>query len=66
MVDGWVTMLMLAFGIIVAVIGVTAYLRMFNKEKSLSSSHSSIDIPPPLSRHTAPEEDRSSDERQGR
>ncbi|MEK3883410.1 hypothetical protein [Paenibacillus sp. PL2-23] len=34
MEQGWVTVLLLAFGIAVAVVGVIAYLRMLRKDKS--------------------------------
>ncbi|WP_169085617.1 hypothetical protein [Paenibacillus sp. PL91] len=47
MVQGWVTTLVLAFGIIVAVIGVIAYLRMFRKDRLSSASHRSVDISSP-------------------
>lgn len=50
MVDGWVTMLVLAFGIIVAAIGVFAYLRMFYKERGTHASRSMMDIPPPVNK----------------
>lgn len=33
MVQGWVTTLVLVFGIAVAIVGVVAYLRLFRKEK---------------------------------
>ncbi|WP_337100525.1 hypothetical protein [Paenibacillus sp. YIM B09110] len=48
MVEGWVTMLVLAFGLAVAIIGVIAYLRMFRKEKFASTAQSSAEIPPPV------------------
>ncbi|MFF2092946.1 hypothetical protein [Paenibacillus sp. NPDC058174] len=60
MVNSWVTIIMLAFGILVAVIGVFAYLRMFYKEKSLSSSPTAIDIPPPITARVVPPEDKAS------
>lgn len=44
MVDGWITAVVLIFGIAVALIGVFAYLRMFNRNEKHQSS---IDIPPP-------------------
>ncbi|KRE46764.1 hypothetical protein [Paenibacillus sp. Soil522] len=46
MVQGWVTTLVLAFGMLVAVIGVIAYLRMFRKDR-LSSTSDQTDVPPP-------------------
>ncbi|MFD0960098.1 hypothetical protein [Paenibacillus chungangensis] len=50
MVQGWVTTLVLAFGIAVAIIGVVAYLRLFRKEKA--STHTSAE---PLSSASASE-----------
>ncbi|MCU6710618.1 hypothetical protein M6D81_18150 [Paenibacillus sp. J5C_2022] len=50
MVQGWVTTLVLAFGIAVAIIGVVAYLRLFRKEKA--SAHTSTE---PLSSAPASE-----------
>lgn len=47
MVQGWVTTLVLAFGIIVAIIGVIAYLRMFRKDRLSSTSHQAADVSPP-------------------
>jgi hypothetical protein len=47
MVQGWVTTLVLAFGIVVAIIGVIAYLRMFRKDRLSSTSHPAADVPPP-------------------
>ncbi|MCA0756940.1 hypothetical protein KP806_17920 [Paenibacillus sp. N4] len=47
MVQGWVTMLVLAFGILVAVIGVIAYLRMFRKDRLTGAPGSLTDISPP-------------------
>lgn len=46
MVQGWVTTLVLAFGIIVAVIGVIAYLRMFRKDR-LTGAPGLTDVSPP-------------------
>ncbi|MNG19897.1 hypothetical protein D3C84_1041070 [compost metagenome] len=34
MVEGWVTTLVVVFGVAVAVVGVVAYLRMFRKDAS--------------------------------
>ncbi|WP_336775639.1 hypothetical protein [Paenibacillus sp. MMO-58] len=45
MVDGWITAVVLIFGIAVALIGVFAYLRMFNRNET---HHSSMDVPPPI------------------
>ncbi|WP_424768714.1 hypothetical protein [Paenibacillus sp. sgz302251] len=47
MAQGWVTMLVLAFGIMVAVIGVIAYLRMFRKDRLAAASQPGVDAPPP-------------------
>ncbi|CAM4093213.1 hypothetical protein L1N85_10355 [Paenibacillus alkaliterrae] len=47
MVQGWVTTLVLAFGILVAVIGVIAYLRMFRKDRLSRAYQSTTDVPPP-------------------
>jgi hypothetical protein len=47
MVQGWVTTLVLAFGIGVAIIGVIAYLRMFRKDRLSSTSNQSADVSPP-------------------
>lgn len=47
MVQGWVTTLVLAFGMLVAVIGVIAYLRMFRKDRLSSTSDQSADVSPP-------------------
>lgn len=49
MAQGWVTALLLAFGIAVGVIGVVAYLRLFRKEKLAATSHSRADAPPSAS-----------------
>ncbi|MFX3633239.1 MAG: hypothetical protein ACE3L7_15245 [Candidatus Pristimantibacillus sp.] len=57
MIDNWITTLLLAFGIVVAVIGVIAYLRMFHKEKERTTFHSSVDNPPPIGGTKASEED---------
>ncbi|OMF32665.1 hypothetical protein BK133_14305 [Paenibacillus sp. FSL H8-0548] len=46
-VPGWVTTLVLGFGIVVAVIGVIAYLRMFRKDRLSSHSHQAADVSPP-------------------
>ncbi|SFE82221.1 hypothetical protein SAMN05216378_4198 [Paenibacillus catalpae] len=54
MVDGWITAVVLIFGIAVALIGVFAYLRMFNRSET---HHSSLDIPPPIPPKSAPVED---------
>lgn len=43
---GWVTMLLLAFGIAVGVIGVIAYLRLFRKEKRSAANALRTDAPP--------------------
>ncbi|XEC94105.1 hypothetical protein AB6A23_22650 [Paenibacillus tarimensis] len=45
MIEGWVTWLLIAFGILVAVVGVIAYLR-------LVSAASSDRPPPPKDRQT--------------
>lgn len=47
MVQGWVTTLVLAFGIVVAIIGVIAYLRMFRKDRLSSTSHQPDDVSSP-------------------
>lgn len=47
MVQGWVTMLVLAFGILVAVIGVIAYLRMFRKDRLDSIPKTTPAVSPP-------------------
>ncbi|CAM4524742.1 hypothetical protein FHS16_003456 [Paenibacillus endophyticus] len=47
MVQGWVTTLVLGFGIAVAVVGVIAYLRMFRKDRLSSTSHQADDVSPP-------------------
>ncbi|MDQ8736170.1 hypothetical protein [Paenibacillus sp. LHD-38] len=47
MVQGWVTNLVLGFGIVVAIIGVIAYLRMFRKDRLSSTSHQPDDVSPP-------------------
>lgn len=57
MVQGWVTMLVLAFGIIVAVIGVLAYLRMFRKDRLSAASRSGADVSPPKGINSAAETD---------
>jgi len=44
MYPGWVTVLLLAFGIAVAIIGVIAYLRLFRKEKLSSASPGAIHV----------------------
>ncbi|GLX67449.1 hypothetical protein [Paenibacillus glycanilyticus] len=54
MVDGWITAVVLIFGIAVALIGVFAYLRMFNRNET---HHSSVEIPPPTPPKSAPAED---------
>jgi|GEM_PF-1217052 hypothetical protein len=41
MVEGWVTALVIVFGVAVAVAGVVAYLRMFRKQAN-SSVHPSV------------------------
>jgi len=38
--QGWVTTLLLAFGIVVGIIGVVAYLRMLRKEKGAATDQS--------------------------
>ncbi|MCR2806048.1 hypothetical protein [Paenibacillus soyae] len=43
--QGWATVLLLAFGIVVGVIGVIAYLRMLRKDKTAFVS-SRPDAPP--------------------
>ncbi|GKU77985.1 hypothetical protein [Paenibacillus sp. L3-i20] len=48
MVQDWATRLLLAFGIVVAIIGVIAYLRLFRKEKPPVAPHSRTDATPPL------------------
>ncbi|WP_028612711.1 hypothetical protein [Paenibacillus harenae] len=53
MVQGWVTVLVLAFGIIVAVVGVIAYLRMFRKDRLSASTRPKADESPPLQAYTA-------------
>lgn len=52
--QGLATVLLLAFGIVVGVIGVIAYLRMLGKDKSAYVS-SRPEVPPPGS-HRAEEE----------
>ncbi|WP_138756522.1 hypothetical protein [Paenibacillus sinopodophylli] len=47
MVQGWVTTLVLGFGIVVAVIGVIAYLRMFRKDRLSSTSNQTDDVSSP-------------------
>ncbi|MBD2872411.1 hypothetical protein [Paenibacillus arenilitoris] len=47
MVQGWVTVLVLAFGIAVAVIGVVAYLKMFRKGRSAPETRPKADGSPP-------------------
>ncbi|HTG69390.1 MAG TPA: hypothetical protein VL921_09055 [Candidatus Udaeobacter sp.] len=47
MVQGWVTTLVLAFGMLVAIIGVIAYLRMFRKDRLSSTSDQAADVSPP-------------------
>lgn len=46
MVEDWVTILVLAFGIIVAVVGVIAYLRLYRREKEDTESQSISDHSP--------------------
>jgi len=58
LVDGWITAVVLIFGIAVALIGVFAYLRMFNKSET---HHSSVDIPPPTPPKSASAEDANPD-----
>ncbi len=53
MVQGWATVLVLAFGIVVAVIGVIAYLRMFRKNKAQDTSPSPEDDSSPGFTYTA-------------
>lgn len=60
MADNWITMLLLAFGIVVAVIGVIAYLRMFHKQKEGATFHQSVDNPPPIGSTKASEADKES------
>lgn len=48
MVEGWVTLLVLAFGLAVAIVCVVAYLRMFRKDKFASAAQASAEIPPPV------------------
>jgi hypothetical protein len=54
MVNGWITAVVLIFGIAVALIGVFAYLRMFNRNET---HHSPTDIPPPTPVKPAPTEE---------
>ncbi|SFF26487.1 hypothetical protein SAMN04487969_12148 [Paenibacillus algorifonticola] len=60
MVRGWVTALVLAFGIAVAVLGVIAYLRMFHKERSAASVRSSTERHASADEASAGEEERDS------
>lgn len=53
MVQGWVTTLVLAFGMLVAIIGVIAYLRMFRKDRLSSTSDQAADVSPPNIINTA-------------
>ncbi|WP_139990719.1 hypothetical protein [Paenibacillus paridis] len=53
MVQGWATIVVLGFGIGVAVIGVIAYLRMFRKDRLSSTSHHAADVSPPNGAVTA-------------
>lgn len=46
MVQGWVTVLLLAFGIGVGIAGVVAYLRLFRKERLAALSDSGTESPP--------------------
>lgn len=48
MVPGWVTALVLAFGIIVGIVGVIAYLRLFRKEKLAAEHQLKADASPPV------------------
>jgi hypothetical protein len=47
MVQGWVTTLVLAFGIVVAVIGVIAYLRMFRKDRLSGTAQPAANVSSP-------------------
>lgn len=47
MVQGWVTTLVLAFGIVVAVIGVISYLRMFRKDRLSEAAQPAVDVSSP-------------------
>ena len=47
MVPGWVTALVLAFGIVVGIVGVIAYLRLFRKEKLAAELQLKADASPP-------------------
>ncbi|MBH5318715.1 hypothetical protein I6N90_12990 [Paenibacillus sp. GSMTC-2017] len=47
MASEWATKLLLGFGIVVAIIGVLAYLRLFRKEKLTRTTHSRADVTPP-------------------
>ncbi|MOA01078.1 hypothetical protein D3C78_1204650 [compost metagenome] len=49
MLRDWVTILLLAFGIIVAVIGVIAYLSMYRKDRLSTMAQSTSDVTPPNS-----------------
>ncbi|MFC4775986.1 hypothetical protein ACFO9Q_04225 [Paenibacillus sp. GCM10023252] len=44
----WLTLIVLTFGILVAVFGVVAYLRMFRKDSSSILYRSGTDTPPPI------------------
>ncbi|MFF2483130.1 hypothetical protein [Paenibacillus sp. NPDC058071] len=57
MVASWITILVLAFGILVAAVGVTAFLRMHNKEKGVASSRAAVNIPPPAKGPSASHEE---------
>ncbi|ANY66074.1 hypothetical protein BBD42_06085 [Paenibacillus sp. BIHB 4019] len=60
MVQGWVTALVLSFGIAVAIFGVVAYLRMFHKDRSAASVRSSIERHASADEASAGEEERDS------
>ncbi|GFN33230.1 hypothetical protein [Paenibacillus xylaniclasticus] len=49
MVEGWVTTLVVVFGVAVAVLGVVAYLRMFRKDAGAAGYRSTAD-----NSHTSP------------
>jgi|GEM_PF-6820507 len=46
MVQGWVTVLLLAFGIVVAVIGVIAFLRLNSKDRLASEPTDAVGVGP--------------------
>ncbi|NIK78105.1 hypothetical protein FHS15_003243 [Paenibacillus castaneae] len=57
MVQGWVTLLVLAFGIVIAVICVIAYLRMFRKDRLDSRAQSAPIVSPPRPKYPAAAKD---------